>query len=244
MRSLPSVIKQGQVAKSDQVVLIPDIQIQKPKAQEQAEEPSEPQISFEELYAQTVSEARQEAERISKEILKLAHSEHDVLIKQAEEDAQRIRAEAYREGLERGRQEKREELRTAIENTNRAIQQIELENVQYMHLYEEELKNLAVDVASRILRKRITPDGHELAELVKAAINSVKDADWITVELSERMPGLLSFLESELKESRTNAEIVAKDLPEDTCIVKTSDGNIDASVTTQLRNVKEYFDQV
>ncbi len=244
MRSLPSVIKQGQVAKSDQVVLIPDIQIQKPKAQEQAEEPSEPQISFEELYAQTVSEARQEAERISKEILRLAHSEHDVLIKQAEEDAQRIRAEAYREGLERGRQEKREELRTAIENTNRAIQQIELENVQYMHLYEEELKNLAVDVASRILRKRITPDGHELAELVKAAINSVKDADWITVELSERMPGLLSFLESELKESRTNAEIVAKDLPEDTCIVKTSDGNIDASVTTQLRNVKEYFDQV
>ncbi|MBE6906527.1 MAG: hypothetical protein E7476_09690 [Ruminococcaceae bacterium] len=244
MRSLPSVIKQGQVAKSDQVVLIPDIQIQKPKVQEQAEEPSEPQISFEELYAQTVSGARQEAERISKEILKLAHSEHDVLIKQAEEDAQRIRAEAYREGLERGRQEKREELRTAIENTNRAIQQIELENVQYMHLYEEELKNLAVDVASRILRKRITPDGHELAELVKAAINSVKDADWITVELSERMPGLLSFLESELKESRTNAEIVAKDLPEDTCIVKTSDGNIDASVTTQLRNVKEYFDQV
>jgi flagellar biosynthesis/type III secretory pathway protein FliH len=238
------VIKQGQVAKSDQVVLIPDIQIQKPKVQEQAEEPSEPQISFEELYAQTVSGARQEAERISKEILKLAHSEHDVLIKQAEEDAQRIRAEAYREGLERGRQEKREELRTAIENTNRAIQQIELENVQYMHLYEEELKNLAVDVASRILRKRITPDGHELAELVKAAINSVKDADWITVELSERMPGLLSFLESELKESRTNAEIVAKDLPEDTCIVKTSDGNIDASVTTQLRNVKEYFDQV
>jgi len=244
MRSLPSVIKQGQVAKSDQVVLIPDIQIQKPKVQEQAEEPSEPQISFEELYAQTVSGARQEAERISKEILKLAHSEHDVLIKQAEEDAQRIRAEAYREGLERGRQEKREELRTAIENTNRAIQQIELENVQYMHLYEEELKNLAVDVASRIPRKRITPDGHELAELVKAAINSVKDADWITVELSERMPGLLSFLESELKESRTNAEIVAKDLPEDTCIVKTSDGNIDASVTTQLRNVKEYFDQV
>ncbi|WP_242968877.1 FliH/SctL family protein [Marasmitruncus massiliensis] len=238
------MIKQGQVAKSDQVVLIPDIQIQKPKAQEQAEEPSEPQISFEELYEQTVSEARQEAERVSKEILKLAHSEHDVLIKQAEEDAERIRAEAYREGLERGRQEKREELRTAIENTNRAIQQIELENVQYMHLYEEELKNLAVDVASRILRKRITPDGHELAELVKAAINSVKDADWITVELSERMPGLLSFLESELKESRTNAEIVAKDLPEDTCIVKTSDGNIDASVTTQLRNVKEYFDQV
>lgn len=232
------------MAKSDQVVLIPDIQIPKPKAKEQAEEPSEPQVSFEELYAQTVSEARQEAERVSKEILKLAHSEHDVLIKQAEEEAERIRDEAYREGLERGRQEKREELRAAIENTNRAIQQIELENVQYMHLYEEELKNLAVDVASRILRKRITPDGHELTELVKAAINSVKDADWITVELSERMPGLLSFLQSELKESRTNAEVVAKDLPEDACIVKTSDGNIDASVTTQLRNVREYFDQV
>ncbi len=244
MRSLPSVIKQGQVAKSDEVVLIPDIQIPRPKAQEQAEEPPEPQVSFEELYARTVSKARQEAERVSKELLKLAHSEHDVLVGQAEEDAKRIRDEAYREGLERGRQEKREELRAAIENTNRAIQQIELENVQYMHLYEEELKNLAVDVASRILRKRITPDGHELTDLVKAAINSVKDADWITVELSERMPGLLSFLESELKESRINAEIVAKDLPEDTCIVKTSDGNIDASVTTQLRNVREYFDQV
>lgn len=244
MRSLPSVFKQSQVTKSEQVVLIPDIQIQKPKVQEPVEEPSEPQISFEELYAQTVSQAREEAERVSKEIVKLAHSEHDVLIRQAQEDAERIRTEAYREGLERGRLEKQEELCEAIEKTNRAIQQLELENVQYMHLYEEELKNLAVDVASRILRKRITPDGHELSELVKAAINSVKDADWITVELSERMPGLLSFLESELKESRTNAEIVAKDLPEDTCIVKTSDGNVDASVTTQLRNIREYFDQV
>ncbi len=244
MRSLLSVFKQSQVTKSEQVVLIPDIQVQKPKAQEQVEEPSEPQVSFEELYAQTVSEAREEAERISKEIIKLAHSEHDVLIRQAQEDAERIRTEAYQEGLERGRREKQEELCAAIEKTNRAIQQLELENVQYMHLYEEELKNLAVDVASRILRKRITPDGHELSELVKAAINSVKDADWITVELSERMPGLLSFLESELKESRTNAEIVAKDLPEDACIVKTSDGNVDASVTTQLRNIREYFDQV
>ncbi len=244
MRSLPSVFKQSQVTKSEQVVLIPDIQIPKPKVQEQVEEPPEPQISFEELYAQTVSEAREEAERVSKEVIKLAHTEHDVLIKQAQESAERIRMEAYQEGLDRGRREKQEELRTAIEETNHAIQQIELENVQYMHLYEEELKNLAVDVASRILRKRITPDGHEMADLVKAAINSVKDADWITAELSERMPGLLSFLESELRESRINVEIIAKDLPEDACMIKTSDGNIDASVTTQLRNVKEYFEQI
>ena len=129
MRSLPSVFKQSQVTKSEQVVLIPDIQIQKPKVQEPVEEPSEPQISFEELYAQTVSQAREEAERVSKEIVKLAHSEHDVLIRQAQEDAERIRTEAYREGLERGRLEKQDELCEAIEKTNRAIQQLELENV-------------------------------------------------------------------------------------------------------------------
>lgn len=244
MRSLLSVIKQNQISESDEVVLIPDAKIPESPIQEVSENQSEQQVSTQEMQEQIIRNAKQEAQRVSEELLKQAHSQRDAILKQAGEDAAQIRENAYQEGLEKGRLEKQEAIQQAIDNTNRTIQQIKLENIQFMHLYEEELKNLAVDIASRILAKQIKSDDQELGELVKQAVNSVKDADWITVEISERMPGLLSYLQSELKKNQTDVEIAAKDLPEDACILKTSDGNIDASVSTQLRNVREYFNQV
>lgn len=248
MRSLLSVIKQNRVSETDEVVLIPDVEFPDPVMVEEAgdhqDSETAPQIPPEVLHAQIVSKAQKEAKRVSEEIMRLARSEHDVLLEQANEEAESIRNRAYREGLEKGRMEKQAEIEKVIEETNHAIEQIKLDSIQYMQMYAEELKNLAVDIASRILAKQVNPDGHELGELVKTAVNSVKDADWITVEISDRMPGLLSYLESELKENRDNVEIAAKDLPEDACIIKTSDGNIDASVSTQLRNVREYFNQI
>lgn len=244
MRSLLSVIKQNRISESDEVVMIPDAKVPDIPNQENPEQQNVSHPVLQEMHGKIVDKAKQEAERVAQGVLKVAHSQHDEILKQANEDAAQIREKAYQEGLQKGRLEKQQEIEHAIEKTNRTIQQLKMENIQYMHLYEEELKNLAVDIASSILTKQVNPDGHELGEMAKTAINSVKDAQWITVEISQRMPGLLSYLQDELKNCQADVEVTAKDLPKDACILKTSDGNIDASVSTQLRNVREYFHQV
>lgn len=244
MRSLLSVIKQNRISDSDEVVMIPDAKAPETPKQENQEVENANQPALKEMHGQIVDKAKKEAEHVAQSVLKVAHKQHDDILKQANDEAEQIREAAYQEGLQKGRLEKQEDIEKSIEKTNHAIHQLKMENIQYMHLYEEELKNLAVDIASRILAKQVNPEGYELGEMAKTAINSVKDAQWITVEISQRMPGLLSYLQEELKNCQADIEVAAKDLPEDACILKTSDGNIDASVSTQLRNVREYFHQV
>ncbi|MEG0110739.1 MAG: FliH/SctL family protein [Oscillospiraceae bacterium] len=97
-------------------------------------------------------------------------------------------------------------------------------------------------MAARILNKRIENDDTEMEALVKAAVNSVKNAEWIRVEIAETMTGLIDKVTQVLKQSdNTKVKVMGVTEPVGTCIVDTPEGRTDASVYTQLANLKEYF---
>lgn len=80
--------------------------------------------------------------------------------------------------------------------------------------------------------------------LVKAAISTVKKSKWITVEISEQMAGLIQKLEQELRSvGDDKVDVRPIDAPVGVCHVDTPDGVIDASLETQLENLRLYFEQ-
>ena len=135
------------------------------------------------------------------------------------------------------------EIRGCISRLEEKVSQLEGAQAGFVAEYEQNLKWMALEIASKVLGKRIEEDDTEMASLVKEAVNTVWGAKWITVEISDAMPGLLDLLAKNLHlaDGGSRVEVHPVQAPAGTCIIDTPSGLIDASVYTQLENLKEYF---
>ncbi|MEM1485254.1 FliH/SctL family protein [Oscillospiraceae bacterium PP1C4] len=240
------IIKPDDMVKSDEVVLIPDAEKEEKldavyNVQEKLQlDPAALQKVYEEMFLKT----KQESEQIAQGILNLARSQRDTILKQARDEADSIREQYRQEGYQSGALEKTQQIDASLHEVKQGLEELREEHRQFMDLYTKKLEEFALDIASAVMQKRISEDALEMAELVKHAVSSVRGADWISVELSEKLRSLVSFLEVELKKDPVgHIDIAAKDIPIDSCMIQTSDGMIDASISTQLNNLKDYFNQ-
>lgn len=243
------IIKPGGFAESGKVVQIPDAAPPPPPPEETFDFLSDEQGGEgipRQLYDSVMQKAQEDADSFTEKVRRLAQVERDGIIKKANEEAEKLKKRAYQEALAAAVEGRQTEIDACLKTTRDTLAALRVEHQDYMKLYELELREFALDIASSIMQKRISEYGADISDMIKHAVNSVKDADWITVEISGRLPQLLVVLQKELEDGngRGKIEIVAKDMAADSCLIRTPDGTIDASVTTQLENLREYFKQV
>jgi len=202
-----------------------------------------------------VAEAQKEADRIVEEGKKKAAS----LLREAEqqiaqEKAQALEqakaqghkeghrlghAEGYEDGVQAAKMENRqigESLQAVLDNFEENQQRILAKNL-------DELKYLALEVASKVVHRQLLDDKGLYLGMIRSALNTFKEYRWIDIYLSDE-EGLAVYLEENLaKEIAGQSEYInirpKVDLPPGTCIVETDAGVVDASVSTQLRYIKE-----
>lgn len=241
---MPRIVKYGSVVVSDEVVSIrenhsdtqgvPDEVVVEDSAQTLAEAQA--------AAAELLQRASEEADRIRQEASEQAMRERISLLEQTERDAEQIRQQAYELGMSEGMRDQCAAVGRLIESLEEAVSRIEGEQAGFMAEHEANLRWLAHEIASRVLAKRIGEDDAELASLVKAAVGSVKNADWVSVELSDKASTLIEQLSQELRKTEGDrVEIRGVPAPSGTCRIETAEELIDASVYTQLSNLKEYF---
>ena len=109
--------------------------------------------------------------------------------------------------------------------------------------YARNLKYLSVEVAEKFVGEKIDESDHTLQKLVMNTISKVKNANWLTVELSERMIQLISYMKEELQkpEYHGRAEVIPVSALEDTVRVTTDTGTLDATVSVQADNLRDLF---
>jgi flagellar assembly protein FliH len=249
MKLLFNVIKPGELVCLNEYVLIPDSHpdggsshaCQKPQEQAAKNLQSVPDPKSVEQHA------LQKAQAQARGILERARAQKEQILARAQTQAQTLeqqaRAEGYQQGFREGAQEKGEQIEQAIGDVRALLAQLEQGCTRLLEEYAAQVGTLAVDVASKVLSKRIAQDELEMAGLVKTALYSVRGADWISLELSDALPKLVFMLERELagKGGSGSVKILTKEMPEDSCIIQTSEGIINASVSTQLKNLRELF---
>lgn len=187
-----------------------------------------------------------EAQLAADSYLEQAQKEADALLADARRQAEELKAAAVAEGRTQAAAEKSTEIQDCIQRVDSYLDAMQATHNQFMTEYESELHDMALEIAGKVLSKRISEDDMELAELVKKAALSARKAEWIQVEISDQLPILMEYLRRELADPEYggNVEIVAQEMAVDGCILQTPDGIVDASVSTQLKNLKEQFGQV
>lgn len=167
------------------------------------------------------------------------------LISRAQQEAIMIKEQAAKEGYEKG-----------IEASNEAVYTMK-EAVEEFFSYKEELfkkvsgdiLDISLKVAQKIIKKEVETDKKVLDAIVHDALKSLaKDENKIILKVNptdveytkEIVPKLLSSGQFEAKIYVSGD----KEVEEGSAVIETSNGIIDANISTQLELIKEAFKQI
>lgn len=251
---MPKIIKPVWIVPSKEVVKIPDAaptpsSPAPPMLSEQAEEEEACEENAEPALVNPkdilLEETVERANDVAQKIIQYARAEREELLEQARADAQRIREEAGREAYRQVLEEKEKEIAASLTKVDGLLDDLKQQQSSFLKQYEDGICSLVLDIAKKVLCASIQEHKELMIPLVKEAVNSLKNADWISVQVSERLLDVVGALREEFARcpGYEHVEVTAADIPQDSCIINTPDGMVDASVSVQMENLKTQLEK-
>lgn len=167
------------------------------------------------------------------------------LISRAQQEAIMIKEQASKEGYEKGL----EQANSSIAGLKSAIEEFFCYKDVVYKKVSEDILDISLKVAQKIIKKEVQTDKSVLDSIVNDALKSLaKDENKIILKVNptdveytkEIVPKLLSSGQFEAKIFVSGD----KDVEEGSAIIETSNGIIDANISTQLEIIKEAFKQI
>ena len=222
-------------------VKIPDVEFDLPKVtiEEQTELPPEEAFmeftpeSFEVVEEPVIEEPQEKLVYPTRE--ELAEFYRDELNAIALE----VEIKAYSDAL----QSKKAELQQSIDSISQKINEMEELQKAYLEDYEKKLKFFAIDIAEKLVCKKISDDDLFLSELVTKTVSECKGTNWLTLEISDALANLVEVAKAELAkpEYRGVAEVKPIACADDTCVVSTETGAVVATISVRADNLRLAF---
>ncbi len=253
MRSLPRIMKEPE---KDQNVkpfdFFAGFKIEEPE--EESEELDEEEKEEEEPEEDLISAREQE-------IIENAQKQAAQILSDAREQADILRNRGYNEGKETGHQEGlREayeeqrkildkEIRTLQTNIADVIKSVSLEKDKLLEQYIDDLKRISLAVAEKIIQTSLQSSGDIVKRMILAATDKMRKKRWAKIYITKCETGISMEIDAEFLEAMArlsdNIKIITMDNGEEgTCIIELPDEIIDASVSTQLENIKDILNNV
>lgn len=166
------------------------------------------------------------------------------LISRAQQEAISIKEQAARDGYEKGIKEASD----AIEEMQKSIAGFFEYKEELFEAISDNLLDISIKVAEKIIKKEVETDKKVLDAIIHDAMKSLaKDENKIILKVNptdveytkEIVPKLLSSGQFEAKIYVSGD----KEVDEGSTVIETSNGVIDATISTQLELIKEAFKQ-
>jgi flagellar assembly protein FliH len=188
---------------------------------------------------QIISKANAHAEMIKEQIdsEKLAwEQEKEALIEQAKQ-------EGFQAGLLEGRQKGFQEFKESIDLAREVIDSAKKDYKLTLESSDKAILDLALKVSEKILGKMINENEENFLHLVKRALKEAREYREIELHVHPVHYGFLLSQKEELMSifpRETNFYIYPnEDLSETSCVIESANGQIDASIDSQLEQVKK-----
>ena len=187
--------------------------------------------------------------------------DEEQILADARGQADILRQKAFRDGYEEGRQdgtreayeEQRrlldEEVRQLQSNAADVIKSISIEKTKLLEQYVDDLKRISLAVAEKIIQTSLQSSGDIVKRMILAATDKITKKQWAKIYITKCDTGISMDVDTEFLDAMSklsdNIKIITMDNGEEgTCIIELPDEIIDASVSTQLENIKDILNNV
>lgn len=188
---------------------------------------------------QAEEELQQARKRISEE-----EENSKQRLEQAFADAKKA---GWKEGYEEGKEEGRTAWEQAVEEARDVISSAKEEYHYYLEKAEPVILDLALAAANRIIYKSLEDEDGTWLEIVKNAVKEVKDHEEVAVYVPasrlEETKQQRQEMENLLAYSQELMIFPDSSLNENDCIIETPYGKVDASLDSQLQELKEQLEE-
>lgn len=148
------------------------------------------------------------------------------------------RREAYAEGLAAGRQQAEEQFRPAVQGLAETLDGLARLRESIREETLQDLVHLATSIAARVIHREVAVDPDALAGLIQAAFSKLQSREINRVRMHPTLERLVAKL---LEQAGTPKNLVLTpdpNLKPAEVFFETSQGILDASVETQLREIE------
>lgn len=155
------------------------------------------------------------------------------------------RREAFLEGVAAGRQQAEEQIRPAMEGLAQTLTELSRLREVIRDRATEDLIHLAVSIAARVIHREVVVDPDALAGLVKAAFMKVQSREINRVRMHPALEGLVRKSLEQCGAPKNLVLVPDPGLKSGEILFETAQGNLDASVETQLAEIERgLFDKL
>ena len=170
---------------------------------------------------------------------------------------QKAFAEGHEEGVEAGYKEAYEEQRRVLDQEIQKLQtdaadvmrSVSIEKTKLLEQYVDDLKKISLAIAEKIIQTSLQSSGDIVKRMILAATDKITKKQWAKIYITKCETGISMEVDAEfldaLSKLSDNIKIITMDNGEEgTCIIELPDEIIDASVSTQLENIKDILNNV
>lgn len=190
------------------------------------------------------------------QMLEQSKKEAQEILDQAQQDAETMKENAekqgYADGYEKGEAEGKEDIiqtvgvksQIFLDEIEKEIHQLSEVKEEIISRYKDELKNLAIAVAEKVIQVSLKSSGEIMERMILSATERLKAKEWVKVYISKTDAEMMIEADRDivkiLSHLSDHIRVVAmENEKQGTCILEFPDEIIDASVDTQMENIKE-----
>ena len=158
--------------------------------------------------------------------------------REASRKLDQARREAFAEGLATGRQQAEEQFRPAVQGLAETLETLARLRETIREEATQDLVHLAISIAARVIHREVAIDPDALTGLVQAAFSKLQSREINRVRMHPALEGLVR---KALEQSGSPKNLVLTtdaSLKPAEVFFETSQGTLDASVETQLREIE------
>jgi flagellar assembly protein FliH len=148
------------------------------------------------------------------------------------------RREAFVEGVTAGREQAEAQIRPAMEGLAQTLGELSRLRAVMRDQATEDLIHLAVSIAARVIHREVAIDPDALAGLVKAAFMKVQSREINRVSMHPALEGLVRKSLEQCGAPKNLVLAPDPGLKPGEVFFETAQGNLDASVETQLAEIE------
>lgn len=209
---------------------------------EAKEAPAEPVKESQPMESAFVEELLKKTDELSSNIIKLQmqiENQETEFEKRLQEELERTKENALKEGMDQGRQEVEASLNDLKSQVGRSLHLLEEEHHRFkafLENTEKELSSTAIDVAQEVIQKEISTNSGDVAiSLSKALMKELADAASLEIKVNPQdYEGVKRTLGSmEHIKVGTDDAIATGGV-----IILSDAGNLDGSIATRLEKIK------